>query len=132
MLTHLGLNVTDLSASIRFYTKLFGENPVKTRENYAKYLPGNLSLNFTLNVKESVTGNQVDHFGIQLEKIEELSAHKERLEKEGFFTREETGTTCCYALQDKFWLTDPDGNEWEFFYTKEDLKEASVSTCCSA
>ena len=47
-------------------------------------------------------------------------SHKTRLEKEGFFAREEMDTTCCYAVQDKFWVTDPDGNEWEFFYTKLD------------
>lgn len=49
---------------------------------------------------------------------EEVLLHKERLEKEGFFARDEMDTTCFYAVQDKFWVTDPDRKKWEFFYTK--------------
>lgn len=64
--------------------------------------------------------------------------HKERLEKEGFFARDEMDTTCCYAVQDKFWVTDPNGNEWEFFYTKADTDihstqapASAASSCCN-
>ncbi|TLS37167.1 ArsI/CadI family heavy metal resistance metalloenzyme [Pseudalkalibacillus caeni] len=130
--THVGLNVTDLEKSISFYTKLFGEEPVKVKAGYAKFLPENLSLNFTLNLREEVSGNQVGHFGIQVESLDEVLAQKDRLEKLGFFAREEMNTTCCYALQDKFWISDPDGNEWEFFFTKEDIEEpVAVSACCA-
>ncbi|WP_335872835.1 ArsI/CadI family heavy metal resistance metalloenzyme [Bacillus sp. 2205SS5-2] len=118
--THIGLNVTNLSSSIDFYTKIFNGAPVKIREDYAKFLPDDVALNFTLNLQENVKGNQVGHFGIQVDILEEVLNHKDRLEKQGFFTREEININCCYALQDKFWVTDPDGNEWEFFYTKRD------------
>ncbi|MFD2924101.1 ArsI/CadI family heavy metal resistance metalloenzyme [Halobacillus naozhouensis] len=120
MNVHVGLNVVDLEKSIVFYTKVFGEEPVKIKEDYAKYMPEDLSLNFTLNVKSQVSGNRVGHFGIQVENQEDINHHKQRLEKFGFFTRDEMNTNCCYAIQDKFWITDPDGNEWEFFYTKQD------------
>ncbi|UOQ93967.1 VOC family protein [Halobacillus shinanisalinarum] len=109
--------------SAYFYTKVFGETPVKVKEDYAKYMPEALQLNFTLNVRSEVSGNQVGHFGIQVEKQEDIDHHKQRLEKLGFFTHDEMNTNCCYALQDKFWITDPDGNEWEFFYTKQDAEK---------
>ncbi|WP_082232722.1 ArsI/CadI family heavy metal resistance metalloenzyme [Halobacillus massiliensis] len=129
---HIGLNVADLERSIKFYNKVFDEPPIKQKADYAKYLPKNLQLNFTLNVRPNVTGNQVGHFGIQVEKQEDIDHHKHRLEKLGFFTREEKNTNCCYALQDKFWITDPDGNEWEFFYTKQDAEEVTTERhCCS-
>lgn len=58
--------------------------------------------------------------------------HKDRLEKLGFFAREEMDVTCCYATQDKCWVTDPDGNEWEFFYTKADVEGVeTTASCCT-
>ncbi|MED4117002.1 ArsI/CadI family heavy metal resistance metalloenzyme [Priestia megaterium] len=140
---HVGINVTNLEASIEFYQKVFGASPVKVKEDYAKFLLDEPRLNFTLNIHDEVRGNQVNHFGFQVDTQEEISSHKTRLEKEGFFAREETDTTCCYAVQDKFWVTDPDGNEWEFFYTKSDSevhkiednvgpneKSPSSNSCC--
>ena len=123
--THVGLNVTDLQASIEFYSKIFDQKPVKVKDDYAKFLPEELALNFTLNVRDEVKGNQVGHFGIQVASLEEVLKHKERLEKLGFFAREEMNTNCCYALQDKFWVTDPEGNEWEFFFTKGDSEDTN-------
>lgn len=128
---HIGLNVTDLTNSIDFYTKIFDGPPVKDKVDYAKFLPNDVALNFTLNLRDQVNGNQIGHFGIQVDSLEEVFAHKDRLEKLGFFAREEMNTTCCYALQDKFWVTDPDGNEWEFFFTKQDSEEVTESEeCC--
>ncbi|MBM7553082.1 ArsI/CadI family heavy metal resistance metalloenzyme [Thalassobacillus pellis] len=131
MRTHIGLNVTDLTSSIAFYTKLFNKEPVKTEKDYAKFLPDHLALNFTLNLKITVKGNQVGHFGIQVEEEQDLLNQKERLKKLGFFARDEMDTNCCYALQDKFWITDPDGNEWEFFLTKQDNLTEHGACCAS-
>ncbi|WP_415762975.1 ArsI/CadI family heavy metal resistance metalloenzyme (plasmid) [Priestia megaterium] len=140
---HVGINITNLEQSIEFYQKVFGVKPEKVKEDYAKFLLDQPGLNFTLNVRDEVNGNQVNHFGFQVDNAEEVTVHKERLEKEGFFAREETDTTCCYAVQDKFWVTDPDGNEWEFFYTKAnsdvhkigsdvgpDEKAPNTNSCC--
>lgn len=82
---HVGINVTHLEKSIEFYTKVFGVTPVKVKEDYAKFLLEKPGLNFTLNVRDEVKGNQVNHFGFQVETQEEILLHKERLEKEGFF-----------------------------------------------
>ncbi|EJR22908.1 MULTISPECIES: ArsI/CadI family heavy metal resistance metalloenzyme [Bacillus cereus group] len=130
---HVGINVTDLEKSIEFYEKVFGMSPVKVKVDYAKFLLETPGLNFTLNVRDEVKGNQVNHFGFQVDTAEEIMLHKERLEKEGFFARDEMDTTCCYAVQDKFWVTDPDGNEWEFFYTKaqSDVHKIEESSCCT-
>lgn len=131
MKMHVGVNVTDLEKSIEFYSKVFNAEPVKIKPGYAKFLLNNPELNFTLNLKDEVSGNQVGHFGFQVEDRDGVLNHKERLEKLGFFAREEMDVTCCYATQDKFWVTDPDGNEWEFFYTKGDVELMETDpTCC--
>jgi catechol 2,3-dioxygenase-like lactoylglutathione lyase family enzyme len=131
---HVGLNVTNLEKSVGFYSKLFGTQPVKVKPDYAKFLLETPGLNFTLNLCDEVNGNQVGHFGIQVESTEEVLAHKNRLAENGIHTHfEEINTTCCYALQDKFWVHDPDGNEWEFFYTKADIEVSieSATSCCT-
>jgi len=131
---HIGLNVSNLEKSIEFYRKLFGAEPVKVKPDYAKFLLETPGLNFTLNLRDEVGGNQVGHFGIQVESTEEVVAHKKRLEENGILSQyDEMNTTCCYALQDKFWIHDPDGNEWEFFFTKADADvnaENDESVCC--
>ncbi|MFB0637528.1 ArsI/CadI family heavy metal resistance metalloenzyme [Bacillus rugosus] len=129
---HVGINVSNLEESITFYEKVFGERPLKVESDYAKFLLETPGLNFTLNVRDEVNGNQVNHFGFQVDRLDEVLKHKERLEKEGFFARGEMDTTCCYAVQDKFWVSDPDGNEWEFFYTKSnsDGHKQDSSSCC--
>lgn len=66
---------------------------------------------FTLNVRNKVEGNQVNHFGFQVKMCEQIEAHQLRLEKDGFFARGEMDTTCCYAVQGNFFVTDFDGNE---------------------
>ncbi|BAD63373.1 ArsI/CadI family heavy metal resistance metalloenzyme [Shouchella clausii] len=117
---HIGLNVKNISESQTFYKRFLGVKPVKVKDDYVKFLTQEPNLNLTLTQRNKVAGNQINHLGIQVETKEDVLKHKERLEREGFFAREELNTTCCYAVQDKFWVTDPDGNEWEYFYTKQD------------
>lgn len=130
---HVGLNVTNLEKSIEFYSKLFGSEPVKVKTDYAKFLLETPGLNFTLNLRDEVKGNQVGHFGFQVESTDEVISHKNRLVGNGIIAQfDEINTTCCYALQDKFWIHDPDGNEWEFFFTKADVDASNenASSCC--
>lgn len=134
MYTHIGINVTNLEASIDFYTKLFGAEPVKVKSDYAKFLLEDPGLNFTLNLCDTVSGNQVSHFGLQAKDTDEVIAQRNRLHGLGFTTRDQMNVTCCYSVQDKFWVHDPDGNEWEFFVPKEDATVHSgptQSACCS-
>ncbi|MDR4998897.1 MULTISPECIES: ArsI/CadI family heavy metal resistance metalloenzyme [Brevibacillus] len=131
---HIGINVTNLEKSIAFYSKLFDAEPVKVKPDYAKFLLSSPALNFTLNVSREVTGNQVSHFGFQVASTEDVLIHKTRLEKRNLFSnKDERNITCCYATQDKFWVHDPDGNEWEFFYTKADADthREIAAVCCT-
>lgn len=131
---HVGLNVTNLEKSMEFYSQLFCAEPVKLKADYAKFLLESPGLNFTLNLRDKVSGNQVGHFGIQVESTSEVMAHKNRLAEAGIEHQfEEINTTCCYAVQDKFWVKDPDGNEWEFFYTKADVEDnrTNDAACCA-
>lgn len=116
---HVGLNVQDVEQSVRFYRSLFGAEPVKLKPDYAKFDLVDPALNFSL-AEAPGAGRSGGHFGIQVASTEEVAAVAKRLAEAGLTTYEEMGTTCCYALQDKVWATDPDGNKWEFFVVQAD------------
>lgn len=129
---HLALNVRDVSQSIEFYRKLFGVEPSKVRTGYAKFDVQNPPLNFTLN--EGVVSNRgaLSHLGIQVRSTGDVLATRHRWNEAGLLTRDEMQTNCCYATQDKTWVRDPDGNEWEVFVVLEDnLAETSPCECSS-
>ncbi len=132
---HLAINVGDVGKSIEFYKKMFGIEPGKVRTGYAKFDVQSPPLNFTLN-QNPVTGKgALSHMGIQVASTEDVNAMKARWEDVGLKPREEMHTTCCYALQDKAWVHDPDGNEWEVFAVLADnLPEATPKNdgvCCT-
>lgn len=126
---HLALNVRDVGRSIEFYEKLFGLEPVKVRPGYAKFDVENPPLNLTLNGVPFGERGALSHLGIQVASTADVLAVRERWHEAGLVTRDEMQTNCCYALQDKTWVTDPDGNEWEAFVVLEDNLPAST-TCC--
>lgn len=130
---HLAINVADAEQSIEFYKKMFGIEPSKVRTGYAKFDVQNPPLNFTLNQVAFSGRGALSHLGIQVATTEDVVAMKTRWESAGLIPREEMQTTCCYALQDKAWVNDPDGNEWEVFVVLEDnLAEAKSNdaSCC--
>ncbi|MEE4192201.1 MAG: ArsI/CadI family heavy metal resistance metalloenzyme [Halieaceae bacterium] len=119
---HIALNTHQLDESIAFYSKLFGQSPAKQRERWVKFDIREPALNLTLNqVDEPVSGSQLSHLGIEVEDSETVAAMDSRLRELGLATTPETDTTCCYALQDKTWVTDPNGHAWEFFHVKGDV-----------
>ena len=127
---HLALNVRNVNESIEFYRKLFGIEPSKVRTGYAKFDVYNPPLNFTLN--EGVVANRgaLSHLGIQVRSTEDVLATRERWSTAGLLTRDEMQTDCCYATQDKTWVRDPDGNEWEVFVVLQDnLAETAPCAC---
>jgi hypothetical protein len=132
---HLAINVKDVGHSIEFYKKLLGIEPAKVRTGYAKFDVANPPLNFTLNQVPFGEKGALSHLGIQVASTEDVLAMKTRWEESGLVPREEMQTTCCYALQDKAWVSDPDGNEWEVFTVIEDnlsqeVQDAADKTCC--
>lgn len=137
--THVALHVKDLGRSLDFYRKLFDAEPVKVRRAYAKFDLAQPPLNFALNesnAEETSASGLVtlSHLGIQVASTEEVLAMRERWRSAGLETRDEMKTECCYALQDRTWVRDPDGNEWEVFAVLEDHlpeKTAASSACCA-
>lgn len=131
---HLALNVANVDNSIEFYKKMLGIEPSKVRTGYAKFDVQNPPLNLTLNQGAFQGKGALSHMGIQVSTTEDVIALREQWKESGLVPREEMQTTCCYALQDKAWVNDPDGNEWEVFVVLEDnLAEAKSNdaTCCT-
>ena len=126
---HLAINVSDVETSIDFYKKMFGIEPSKVRTGYAKFDVQNPPLNFTLNQMPFGEPGALSHLGIQVASTEDVLAMRADWQQRGLETRDEMDTNCCYALQDKTWVSDPDGNEWEVFVVKED-NLAETSMCC--
>lgn len=133
---HLAINVRDVESSIDFYKKMFGIEPSKVRTGYAKFDVQSPSLNFTLNQVPFESSGALSHLGIQVASTDDVKAVRSRWQEAGLTPREEMQTTCCYALQDKAWVNDPDGNEWEVFTVIEDnlseeVQGSADKTCCT-
>jgi catechol 2,3-dioxygenase-like lactoylglutathione lyase family enzyme len=134
---HVSLYVSDLSKSKQFYNLLFDKTPVKEQPGYTKYVleQPSLIISFIEN-KERVQAN-FGHLGIQVETLDQLKEWHEKAKSLGIVSKEEFGTRCCYALQDKFWANDPDGVQWEIYYFHEDAtfndphyEMTDASACC--
>lgn len=144
---HVSLNVRNVDASVAFYRALFGVAPVKhyrdtttvhsllqddqghdsrrQRVGYAKFDLEQPALNFVLNEMPGHAGDAgtgaLSHLGLQVGSTDDVLAVRERVTGAGLQPRDEMQVSCCYARQDKFWVADPDGNEWEVFVVLEHL-----------
>jgi catechol 2,3-dioxygenase-like lactoylglutathione lyase family enzyme len=116
---HVSLNVTNVDASVAFYEKLFDVAATKRRPGYAKFDLEAPSLNLSMQ-EAPRSGVNVSHFGIQVASPEDVASATARLAGQGLKTLVEEDTSCCYAVQDKVWVEDPDGNMWEVFVVKAD------------
>ncbi len=127
---HLALNVKNVEQSIQFYKKMLGIEPSKVRTGYAKFDLQNPPLNFTLNEVAFNGRGALSHLGIQVGSTDDVLAMRQKWEEAGLITRDEMQTNCCYATQDKSWVRDPDGNEWEVFVVLQDnLLETAACEC---
>ncbi|HUA00042.1 MAG TPA: ArsI/CadI family heavy metal resistance metalloenzyme [Candidatus Aquilonibacter sp.] len=130
---HLAINVRNVPDSIEFYRRMFGIEPSKVRTGYAKFDLANPPLNFTLNEAAFGERGALSHLGIQVATSDEVWRTRDRWIGEGLAPREERRVECCYASQDKAWVRDPDGNEWEVFIVLEDNlpeKRDAERSCC--
>lgn len=132
MKTHISLKVKNVEESVEFYKKLFGIEPFKIKTGYAKFDVANPPLNLTMNQTDFDKGGSLSHLGLQVESTEEVLNIGKRWAENGLITLDEMQTNCCYALQDKTWVSDPDGNSWEVFTVLKDLdkEEIAASACC--
>ena len=145
---HIHLHVSDLAKSRTFYETFFGTGPVKEKPGYVKFLPDLAPINLALSVGGGAAAGTVDHLGVQVESTAVVMAHLARIKQAQLPVREELGVDCCHANQDKFWVQDPDGVEWEVYHLNYDLEDetaasrvaarpaglalAKSSSCCSA
>ncbi len=123
----LALNVSDLDAAVDFYAKLFGTAPAKVRDGYANFAVADPPLKLVL-IQGGGPGATLNHLGVEVGRADEVADAQQRLTGEGLTTREEAGTDCCYALQDKVWVNDPDGAPWEVYTVLADSEVPA--DCC--
>jgi catechol 2,3-dioxygenase-like lactoylglutathione lyase family enzyme len=126
---HVALNVQSVPESVEFYRKMLGIEPSKVRDGYAKFDVATPALNLSLNQGPVTSHGALSHLGIQVASSDDVHRMRERWTGSGLEVRDEMQTNCCYAIQDKTWVRDPDGNEWEVFVVLEDNLESS-SACC--
>ena len=127
---HLALNVHDVQKSLEFYRKMLDIEPLKVRTGYAKFDVQNPPLNLTLNEVAFTGRGALSHLGIQVASTNDVLAMRDKWAESGLITRDEMQTNCCYATQDKTWVQDPDGNEWEVFVVLQDnLPETAPCEC---
>jgi catechol 2,3-dioxygenase-like lactoylglutathione lyase family enzyme len=132
---HVSINVRNVERSIDFYRRMLGIEPSKVRSGYAKFDVQNPPLNLALNEVPALAGpGALSHLGLQVRSTDDVLAIRTRWAEAGVVTRDEMKTDCCYATQDKTWVHDPDGNEWEAFVVlKDNLPEtAGAVGCCAA
>ena len=133
MKTHVSLNVSNIEESVEFYTKMLGVAPLKVKSDYAKFDVANPPLNLSMVQIAFERGGSLSHLGLQVETTGEVLEIGKRWVESGLKTLDEMKTDCCYALQDKTWVQDPDGNRWEVFTVLENTEsvENAASACCA-
>ncbi len=131
----LALRVADLDRSVAFYSKLFGAEPAKRRPGYANFAIAEPPLKLVLIEGSGEEPTRLDHLGVEVASTEEVAAATSQLVAAGLATIEEKDTACCYALQDKVWVSGPGGEPWEVYTVKGDadtLARAEASVCCAS
>jgi lactoylglutathione lyase len=134
----LALNVDNLDDAITFYSKLFNTEPAKRKPGYANFAVAEPALKLVL-LENPGKGGTLNHLGVEVESTETVHQEIARLQGEGLFTDEEIGTTCCFATQDKVWVTGPAGEKWEVYTVLADSetfgsspldRETEDAACC--
>jgi len=141
----LALNVSDVDAAVAFYSRLFQAEPAKRRPGYANFAIADPPLKLVLiesadaEARGSGTIGALNHLGVEVESTDEVGQATTRLAEAGLATAGEENTTCCYAVQDKVWVTDPDGAPWEVYTVLADAPAEVVtpgrvgeSACCGS
>jgi catechol 2,3-dioxygenase-like lactoylglutathione lyase family enzyme len=139
----LALNVDDVDTAVDFYRRLFATEPAKRRPGYANFAVASPPLKLVL-IENPGAGGSLNHLGVEVGDRREVTDAQARLTDDGLPTRVEDGVTCCYAVQDKVWVTDPDGADWEVYTVTDELSQlddrstvpvagglTSGSACCS-
>jgi catechol 2,3-dioxygenase-like lactoylglutathione lyase family enzyme len=145
----LALNVDDIDEAVTFYSRLFNAEPAKRRPGYANFALDEPALKLVL-IENPGNGGSLNHLGVEVASTDEVVAATRRYSELGMAIRVEDGTTCCYALQDKVWVSGPSGEPWEIYTVLADAGAdlegktgievdiddvrgpASTSACCTS
>src|SRR5689334_19735192 len=122
----LALNVDNLAEGVAFYSKLFNTQPAKLKDGYANFAIAEPPLKLVL-IENPGHGGSINHLGVEVESSDTVHTEIGRLAGEGMFTEEEMGTTCCFATQDKVWVTGPGGEKWEIYTVLADSESFGTS-----
>src|SRR3954463_7926732 len=114
--------VPDLDPPVDFYSRLFDAVPAKRRPGYANFAIDEPPLKLVLLEVEAGEATRMDHLGVEVATTDEVAAAATRLADAGLATRVEDNTTCCYAVQDKVWVTGPGGEPWEVYTVTGDAR----------
>ncbi len=135
---HVSLYVSDINKSVDFYTQFFGQEPNKVKPNYANFVLDKPSLIISFVENKDRVQSNFGHVGFQVETLDELNTKLADAKTKNLVAKEEIGTNCCYAKQDKFWVNDPDNVQWEVYYFHEDAEFndphyeiSEAATCCT-
>ena len=139
---HIHVDVTDLTASIRFYSALFATEPTVVKSDYAKWMLDDPHVNFAISERGATLG--LDHLGVQVDNESELAELHARLEGAALPVDTQMGTACCYAKSNKHWTVDPQGIAWESYHTlngipvfgesphaQNSARASEVAACCA-
>lgn len=110
----LALNVSNIDEAVEFYSKLFAIGPAKRRDGYANFAVAEPPLKLVLIENPDAAGT-MNHLGVEVFSTDDVTAAQARLAVDGLATATEEQVTCCYAVQDKVWVDDPDGAPWEIY-----------------
>jgi catechol 2,3-dioxygenase-like lactoylglutathione lyase family enzyme len=122
----LALNVDDLDEAVEFYSKLFGTEPAKLKDGYANFAIAEPPLKLVL-LENPGNGGTLNHLGVEVESSEKVHAEITRLAGESLVTEKQIGTTCCFATQDKVWVTGPGDERWEIYTVLADSEVFATS-----
>lgn len=130
---HTSLPVRDIEATTRFYSLLFDDPPVKKKVDYVKFLPSKVALNISFHQANESKLRDL-HLGFEVSDDAALDRLYQRLKAAGLVHQERDTSVCCYANQDKFWVSDPDGYKWELYVLLEDTEQKidRKTGCCAA
>lgn len=135
---HVSLYVSNIYQTADFYSKFFGQDPDKIKPDYTKFTLEQPSLIISFVQNAEKVSSDFGHLGIQVETLTELHARLEATKTKQVSVLEEMGTNCCYANQDKYWVTDPDGYMWEVYYFHQDVEfndpryqAEDANACCT-
>jgi lactoylglutathione lyase len=132
----LALNVSDIDEAVAFYTRLFGAEPAKRRPGYANFAIADPPLKLVL-IEGGGEPGTLNHLGVEVPSTDDVTREAARLGREGFALRHEKGVSCCYAVQDKFWVAGADRRDWEVYTVLGDApklapeRNADGAACCS-